>query len=535
MTENSSPRNLVVCCDGTGNVWGNSHDTNVVKLARECVKDNHQIIYYDPGVGTASGFPPVGVIDELVFKVKLLVGLAMGGGIYENIGNAYGFLVANYRPGDRIFLFGFSRGAFTARSVSGMVNLFGIVRPAGEVMIPTLLRIYFSDADAEKNEVPTRDQLANDIRQNFTDPVGHEARVYFIGVWDTVATVGGLRSRTISSNASTANKRFDHVRHAVSDGEYRATYAPRLYEGANRDSPGYDQTSTGAREYRPSLKQLWFPGVHSDVGGSYAQAGLSDVALSWMLDEARALGLRLHEKPVQVLHPDPMACAHDQAFAGATGPWWALTGLQRRALESVTLWHQSLREREAKPQLSPVTYKALWKNPVFVLPLLAALALLGVESWLLAGVSPAEGTGASDLVKMQLLAFRLDHQHGIAYAGHLATILWLDVLLILAYAHVLCVGCVYTVKRLRDWHADSPATHRALRVGLWLALLVAPIANIAQDLLTNWYVNYPGTWNAIILSSASALKWAALGILTALFGIGAAFGRAPKCQCNCPQ
>ena len=122
-------RNLIVCCDGTGNIWGNGHDTNVVKLVRLLVKDDRQVVYYDPGVGTTDNFPPIGVWNKVKAFARRVMGLAMAGGIYESIGQGYEFLVDNFRAGDRVCLFGFSRGAFAARSIAGIVDQFGIVRP----------------------------------------------------------------------------------------------------------------------------------------------------------------------------------------------------------------------------------------------------------------------------------------------------------------------------------------------------------------------------------------------------------------------
>lgn len=142
-TTQTAPRYLIVCCDGTGNIWGNGHDTNVVKIARLLVKDDQQLLYYDPGVGTTDNFPPIGIWGKVKAYTRRFVGLALAGGIYQGIGRGYQFLVDNYRVGDRICLFGFSRGAFTVRSIAGIVDEFGIVRPAANAMVPILVRTYF--------------------------------------------------------------------------------------------------------------------------------------------------------------------------------------------------------------------------------------------------------------------------------------------------------------------------------------------------------------------------------------------------------
>ncbi len=247
-------RNLVICCDGTGNIWGNDCDTNVVKLVRLLQKNDEQILFYDPGVGTSDTYPSIGRISRAKARWKELIGLGLGGGIYQNIGQAYGFLVEHYQPGDHVFIFGFSRGAFTARCVAGMVNLFGIVRRGTEALIPSLTRIYFQPIEGIGITGNTRQDYGDDIRAVFTLE-GRNARVYFLGVWDTVSTVGGLpgSKKNITSYGTLKGKHYDHVRHAVASHEYRYAYEPRLFTDKN-----FDHGHT-------SLKQLRFAGAHSDV------------------------------------------------------------------------------------------------------------------------------------------------------------------------------------------------------------------------------------------------------------------------------
>ena len=140
-------RQLIICCDGTNNtLTANDHDTNVLKtfelLAR--AENPRQVLYYDPGVGAPDALPSTGIDDWFRNKCDRLWGLASGRGVYENISQAYLFLMKHYQPGDQIYLFGFSRGAFTVRCLSGMVHLFGIIDHHHEAMLPTLLRVYFS-------------------------------------------------------------------------------------------------------------------------------------------------------------------------------------------------------------------------------------------------------------------------------------------------------------------------------------------------------------------------------------------------------
>lgn len=142
-------RQLIVCCDGTNNtLTAGVNDTNVVKLLNILTPATHdQKLYYDPGVGVADTLPSVGVGQALRRTLTRIEGLASGRGIYENIANAYKFLVQEYRDGDEIFLFGFSRGAFTVRAVAGMVNLFGLVRAHNLDLLDLLVYTYFSRAD----------------------------------------------------------------------------------------------------------------------------------------------------------------------------------------------------------------------------------------------------------------------------------------------------------------------------------------------------------------------------------------------------
>lgn len=566
------PRDLILCCDGTGNVWGNRRDTNVVELVRRVVQDERQIVYYDPGVGTVDGFPPVSPFEHLSFRLRLLAGLAFGGGVYENIAQAYRFLVLNWRPGDRIWLFGFSRGAFTARAVSGMVSLFGIVRPAGEVMIPTLLRVYFSDPRQKDRRGLVRAQTAQDIRRHFADAAGAQARVHFIGVWDTVETVGLLTRRHITSGKDVADKRFDHVRHAVSADENRRKYAPRLYEGEPRDAPGRVRRTgadgrTGEVEL-PSFKQLWFPGVHSDVGGGYTRRGLSDLALQWMLDEAQAQGLRLAAAAAgagcaggfgpagapaapearhaggttdpagaapaageaglldRPLRPDPLACAHDQPLTRAFGPWWALTGLQRRPPPPSGLAHPALGQRP--PHGGPQLWTPPWRHVAVRTPAVAAvlslLTLLALTAW----VDPAARTSAVDLARWQVLAPWLAEAHAAAYRGRLAPLLLVDALLIAAYTQLLCAGCAFTVRRLAGWRPHDTAAHHGLALALLGLLWAAPLADLAENALTVAVAAQPDSWLALPLALAAGLKWGALAGLAALFTWGAVQGRSPQ-------
>ena len=264
-------RNLVLFCDGTNNtLTGGIEDTNVLKLfgyLRSQQPTIESLLYYDPGVGSPDAAPPTGLIDLIKRRWARIAGLASGQGVYDNIGEGYRFLMRHVdeRIDDRIFCFGFSRGAFTARAIVGMVNLFGILRPEHEELIPTLVRIYFSQPPIEEQAegrkhwrrwlarfvhrgfarpgqegargaqggeeatAASRNRLAEQVRRNFARP----ADVFWVGVWDTVESVGlpPFGSRDNPATATFADKKHMlHVRHALAFDEHRLTFLPRVYD-----------------------------------------------------------------------------------------------------------------------------------------------------------------------------------------------------------------------------------------------------------------------------------------------------------------
>ncbi|AVT10050.1 T6SS phospholipase effector Tle1-like catalytic domain-containing protein [Paracidovorax avenae] len=377
-------RNLVLLFDGTGNILGNEQDTNVVKLLRMLDKGPaapgggpEQLVYYDPGVGTANLFPPANVAARLRQAGDRLSGLALGSGVFHNIAGAYEFLARNYRPGDRIYLLGFSRGAFTARAVAGMVNMYGLVHPEGLPLLDSLVRTYFAPP-RRRNPSGSRERedFARDVVENFS--LGRLPLVHFVGVWDTVESIGigllgGLK---ITNSAGFACKRFAHVRHAMSLHESRIPYTPRRY-----DDPYF---SDRERVHR-SFAQRWFRGVHSDVGGSYARDGLSRTTLRWMADEAFAQGLRLDRSQLQP--GDPHTPMHDQAY---DCPYWAWAGLDARerepddTIDASALPIAAAVPAEHIPRTQP--WRTLgWALPVVVALLLAATTLAGRGACVLDG------------------------------------------------------------------------------------------------------------------------------------------------------
>jgi uncharacterized protein (DUF2235 family) len=307
----SAPRNLVLCCDGTTNQIA-SEPTNVMLLWQALIRDAGQICYYDPGVGTLGHAQAITMWRRQIRK-RLDAAIALS--IRDDFIASYGFLVRHYRPGDRVYLFGFSRGAYTARAIAGAIHLFGLLLPEHENLAPYVWRTFGNDDGDE--DTKTLFRTAARFRKHFT----REAKVHFLGAWDTVSSFGFItRYRTLPYTRE--NRSIAVVRHAVALDERRACFRANLFEPGVR---GQD------------LREIWFAGYHGDIGGGHVQdkAAASKLALRWMLGEAVAAGLRLDaarcDESLTDPIPDPVAPLNNSM----TG-WWRLLEFlpQRRYLHA---------------------------------------------------------------------------------------------------------------------------------------------------------------------------------------------------------
>lgn len=291
-------KNIVICCDGTGNQFGDNN-TNVVKLHSMLTQDKSQVAFYDTGVGTFSVSPALTRPTESFAKT---MGLALGVGFKQNVCRAYSFLVNNFEDGDRVYLFGFSRGAYAARVVGALIRAFGVMRPSSVHLTSYALRLLeFQDtADFRK---------LNGFKRQFS--TGASPSFLFMGVWDTVASVSWAWER-LRYGYTRTNPSVNVLRHAVSLDERRALFRPNLW--------GDEQPQQDAQE-------VWFPGVHSDVGGGYPrnESGLSNIALEWMLVEAKDNGLKLDDERVdRILRRQCVPNYQARAHASLTPAWWPL-------------------------------------------------------------------------------------------------------------------------------------------------------------------------------------------------------------------
>lgn len=285
------PKNVVLCCDGTANEFAQNR-TNVVKLFGTLVQDPaRQVTYYHPGLGTME---PPGALTDIARKMTRLLGKAIGYGLESDIRDAYVFIMNNFEPGDKLFLFGFSRGAYTVRALAALVHMYGLLRPGNEPMVPYAIRLLTSieNASDPKSFFELAIEFQDTLAQKTCQP-------WFVGVWDTVSSVGWV-GNPLKLPYTTNNPDIHIGRHAISIDEKRAFFRTNLWKLPQPAPP----SGCGPKD----LKQVWFPGVHCDVGGGYpeAESGLAKIALEWMFCEARAAGLLLDDdKVLQVLGRKP--------------------------------------------------------------------------------------------------------------------------------------------------------------------------------------------------------------------------------------
>jgi len=260
-----STRRLIVCIDGTDGAPTRGR-TNVARFYRMLDKEGpDQLAYYQPGVGTLDPESPDGCLRRIWRRVWDLATASL---LRRHVLSAYAFLMNHYREGDEIHLFGFSRGAYTCRVLAGMLRRVGLVHPGQQEMPDFAWMVYRS--------VHGHRQAAR-FRKYF----GRSVNVRLLGLWDTVRSVGVPWRPTVFPNTF-RNPRVLAVRHAISLDERRVFYAP-------------NQWTTEAGDGQ-SVRQVWFPGSHSDVGGGYANdesdPGLATIALAWMVSHAEEAGVR---------------------------------------------------------------------------------------------------------------------------------------------------------------------------------------------------------------------------------------------------
>ena len=237
--------------------------------------------------------------------------------------------------GDQLFLFGFSRGAYTARAVASVLRMYGLIRPDNEPLVPYAIRMMMGYRARARTRTATHNRSRRLFRSG-TGLQGVRCQVphcwpWFVGVWDTVSSVGWIEN-PLKLPYIADNPSIQIGRHAIAIDERRAFFRSHLWRPSSRAD----------QEHGPKdLKQVWFPGVHCDVGGGYleAESGLSKVALEWMLDEAQSAGLLVDPaRRRQILGQDPWPiCCAQPAGRTARTIYWCLAPRRVLAQEAFRL------------------------------------------------------------------------------------------------------------------------------------------------------------------------------------------------------
>lgn len=291
-------KRLIACSDGTWNKPGNTDrgqrvETNVERMYQcICSYDTSngqpvpQLKFYDKGIGTG-----------LSWKANLLGGIT-GTGIDKNIKDIYTFLILNYEPGDEIYLFGFSRGAYTARSIGGLIRNCGILRPEYIELVDKAYELY---RVRDEYTAPDSAMMAGFRRQYARENI---TPIKFIGVWDTVGSLGiplpwyrKWNMKKYQFHDVTLSSTVEHAYQALAIDERRKMFMPTLWKISDtvRNDPNHPQR----------VEQRWFAGVHSNIGGGYADTGLSDLALKWLATKAHKTGLCYEEKVYELIKGNP--------------------------------------------------------------------------------------------------------------------------------------------------------------------------------------------------------------------------------------
>jgi len=364
------PRNIVICSDGTGNSF-ERHESNVARLVRHLALNDHrtQVVVYDQGIGTddrrwqeiehyASTIGDRSALEVLhapnesrfrpLERASLVLGLAFGYGLAENVRQMYQALAGLYEDGDRVFLFGFSRGAFTVRTLAGLLYRCGLAaRDRHDDLRP------FARAWALYQPMqPAHDEVAR-FR---TAAQQRECRVHFLGVWDTVKSYGGLRPVMLPHLRH--NPIVHVVRHAVALDEQRGWFDVTTWGRLDLDrkkDAAWSRLSVAERSAieEQDIQEVWFRGCHSDVGGGNGDPKTEGIALRWMLGDAVANGIAINGTGRSLLgsSPDPeRADIHDSH----TAAWRAIETVPRLTIDNSGTWPRRVQASAPNARREPL-------------------------------------------------------------------------------------------------------------------------------------------------------------------------------------
>jgi uncharacterized protein (DUF2235 family) len=333
-------KNIVLLLDGTSNQISRDR-TNVLRLYQTLRKDERQLVYYDPGVGTFGGD---GSWFRTTSKTREIWGLATGLGLDRNVKEAYQFLVENYQSGkspkegeegerDRIMIFGFSRGAYTARVLAGFIHAVGLMKPHNLNLLDYAYRAYKGVDEKDDHDASSFKEVRLFERTLDTD----RPPIRLLGLFDTVASLieSGRSGIRLKSHAFTArNQSVESVLHALAIDERRTMFQPQLWEsGQEYWGNPFNRAAAAPQDFR----EVWFAGGHGDIGYPEKRSTLAKVPLAWMIREAQKLGALFRTQNVNAIAhgtrpddhhvvPDPLAAANETL----TPAWWPVEFVPRR-------------------------------------------------------------------------------------------------------------------------------------------------------------------------------------------------------------
>jgi uncharacterized protein (DUF2235 family) len=347
-------RKIVVCLDGTGNEI-EKNESNILRLYKTLERSDEQLVYYHPGVGTLDTHPFARMVWS---KPKLIAGLIFGRGLETNVLRAYEFLCKNYKEGDRLYFFGYSRGAYTARVLAGFINDFGLVDPSEFHLVAPVFRAWRTITQTDKRKAHAKLRM---LEHAFT--MRHPP-IRFLGLWDTVSSLlrikwgNGTFIQYGTHSSVNENPSVEAVRHVLAIDETRRFFRHQLWTEGQKfyeNRYNYSRRETLKRKFDDQdVKQVWFAGTHTDVAGSVfePEAGLAKITMHWMREELDGLGVdQLAFRTISynryvlgkedkvtakmnltVSKPDPYASLHSQMKRG----WFLLEVFPRKAWRS--LW-----------------------------------------------------------------------------------------------------------------------------------------------------------------------------------------------------
>jgi uncharacterized protein (DUF2235 family) len=314
-------KNIVILSDGTCNDTAKADLSNVLKLYRILVKDENQLVFYDPGMGTFGNESPwQRRKQKWKYGFFSLTGVGLDGCVLK----AYRFLIEHYKNGDQIYLFGYSRGAYTVRVLAGLLYLIGILRPEQKNLCEHALGAY---KHINKNSITTDEDLFSHARRFQRITSSKRIPIKFIGVWDTVSSIlvphekkrGKIVEQRLPYTAKNPSVEIfrqamaiDERRHMFRLNQWKEPQKFNLNEFISSDDKDQD------------IKQVWFCGSHGDVGGGYpeAESGLSKFSLNWMVHEAKTAGLKINTRLYNhmVLGQPDGSSEHTYVAPDATAP-----------------------------------------------------------------------------------------------------------------------------------------------------------------------------------------------------------------------